>query len=163
MGDASMDRDEAVAIVRRLEEASLSLNDAARIAIEHTQELQLRHRIAELIVALNFDILPQIYDKHPDLRPPPEKPRISSRLRWNKVKLPSSVSEKDIDDILFPLLKRRWQKVALVLSRAGDHFEPLGLSLDIIAARLRELADTDRIEGAGDLRMWRFSEVRLKD
>src|SRR5271169_5402309 len=101
MGDASTDRDEAVAIVLRMEEASLSLNDAARIAIEHTQELQLRHRIAELSVALNFDILPQIYDKHPGLRPPPEKPRISSRLRWTKVKLRPSVSEKDIDDILF--------------------------------------------------------------
>jgi hypothetical protein len=75
-----MDRTEAVAIVRQLKEASLCLNDAVRIAIEHTQEPQLRHQIAELIVALNFDILPQIYDEHPGLRPPPEKPRISSRL-----------------------------------------------------------------------------------
>jgi hypothetical protein len=30
-------------------------------------------------------------------------------------------------------------------------------------ARLRELADNDRIEGVGDLRKWRHSEVRLKD
>jgi hypothetical protein len=25
------------------------------------------------------------------------------------------------------------------------------------------LSDTDRIEGVGDLRLWRWSEVRLKD
>jgi hypothetical protein len=158
-----MDRNEAVAIVRQLEEASLSLNDAVRIAIEHTQEPQLRRQIAELIVALNFHILPQIYEQHPDLRPPPEKPRISSRLSWDKVRLPPEISEKDIDDALFPLLQRHWQKVAMVLSRASDHFEPLGISLEVVAARLRYLADNNRIEGAGDLRKWRFSEVRLKD
>ena len=158
-----MNRNEAVAIVRQLEEASLSLNDAIRIAIEHTQEPQLRRQIAELIVALNFHILPQIYEQHADLRPPPEKPRINSRLSWDKVRLPPEISEKDIDDTLFPLLQRHWQKVAKVLSRASDHFEPLGISLEVVAARLRYLADNDRIEGAGDLRKWRHSEVRLKD
>ena len=71
------------------------------IAIDHTQEPQLRHKIGELIVALHFDILPQIYDKHPDLRPPPEKPRISSMLSWDKVHLPPEVSENDIDTALF--------------------------------------------------------------
>jgi hypothetical protein len=25
------------------------------------------------------------------------------------------------------------------------------------------LSDSDRIEGVGDIRMWRYSEVRLKD
>ena len=34
---------------------------------------------------------------------------------------------------------------------------------EVIAARLRALADSDRIEGIGDLRMWGHSEVRLKD
>ena len=124
-----MNRDEAVAIVRQLKEASLALNDAVRIAIEHTQELKLRHQIGELIVTLNLDILAQIYDEHPDLRPPPEKPRISSRLRWNKVKLPPSVSEKDIDGIIFSELNRHWRKVAMVVGHAFDRCEQLGLPL----------------------------------
>ena len=164
-----MDRKEAVAIVRQLKEASLSLNDAIRIAIDHTQETQLKHQIGELIVALHFDILPQIYDKYPDLRPPPEKPRISSKLRWNKVKLPPSISEKDIDGIIFSELESHWLKVAMVVARAFDRCEKLGLPIprvgrhEIFAARLRELADNDRIESAGDLRKWRHSEVRLKD
>ncbi len=163
-----MERDEAVSIVRQLKEASLSLNDAIRIAIDYTQETQLRHQIGELIIALNFDILPQIYDQYPDLRPPPEKPRISSRLSWNKVKLPPSVSEKDIDDILFSELKRHWLKVAMVVAQAFDRCEERGLPIpregrhEMFGARLRELADNDRIEGAGDLRKWRHSEVRLK-
>ena len=38
-----------------------------------------------------------------------------------------------------------------------------GLSDEEIAARLQVLADSDRIEGIGDLRKWRHSEVRLKD
>ena len=33
----------------------------------------------------------------------------------------------------------------------------------MFGARLRELADNDRIEGVGDLRKWRHSDVRLKD
>jgi hypothetical protein len=164
-----MDRKAAVAIVRQLKEASLSLNDAIRIAIDHTQETQLKHQIGELIVALHFDILPQIYDKYPDLRPPPEKPRISSKLRWNKVKLPPSVSEKDIDDILFSELKPHWLKVAMVLAQAFDRCEERDLPIpregrhEIFGARLRDLADRNQIEGIGDLRKWGWSEVRLKD
>jgi hypothetical protein len=159
-----VDRDDAVSIVRQLEEASLSLNDAVRIAVEP----QFRHQIGEIIVALHFDILPQIYNKYPDLRPPPEKPRISSRLSWKKVKLPPSVSEKDIDGIIFSELKPHWRKVAMVVRQAFDRCEEAGLPLsregrhEIFAARLRHLADNDQIEGAGDLRKWRHSEVRLK-
>jgi hypothetical protein len=33
---------------------------------------------------------------------------------------------------------------------------------EIIAARIVALAEAGRIEGAGDLRMWRHSEVRLR-
>jgi hypothetical protein len=36
------------------------------------------------------------------------------------------------------------------------------LELEVVAARIRALADDDRIDHQGDLRMWRFSEVRLK-
>jgi len=39
----------------------------------------------------------------------------------------------------------------------------LPISDEAIAARLQILADSDRIEGFGDLRKWRHSEVRLKD
>ena len=66
---------------------------------------------------------------------------------------------------LLPLLKSYWQKVALVLVNARDscNLEGHSFSYEILAARLRDLADRNEIEGIGDLRMWRFSEVRLKD
>jgi hypothetical protein len=41
--------------------------------------------------------------------------------------------------------------------------QSLPLSDEIIAARIEKLVESDRLEGNGDLRMWRFSEVRLKD
>jgi hypothetical protein len=37
------------------------------------------------------------------------------------------------------------------------------IDLDVISARIRWLADIGRIEGFGDLRQWRYSEIALKD
>jgi hypothetical protein len=36
-------------------------------------------------------------------------------------------------------------------------------SAAVIGARIQALAEADRIESAGDLRKWRYSEVRLQD
>jgi len=46
------------------------------------------------------------------------------------------------------------------LNRCKKHGLPI--SCDVLAARIQELAETGRLEGAGDLRKWRRSEVRLK-
>jgi hypothetical protein len=94
-----------------------------------------------------------------------EPPVISSTLRWEEVPLPASVSETDLDQIIFAVMTSRLQKTAVVLHRALERCKELGLpvSADILGARLGALAETDRIEGAGDLRKWRYSEVRLND
>jgi hypothetical protein len=94
-----------------------------------------------------------------------EPPVISSTLRWEEVSLPASVSEADLDQIIFAVMTSRLQKTAVVLHRALERCKELGLPInaDILGARLGALAETDRIEGAGDLRKWRYSEVRLKD
>ena len=91
-----------------------------------------------------------------------EPPVISSTLRWQEVSLPPSVSEADLDQIIFAVMTSRLQKTAVVIHRALERCTELGLpiSADILCARLGALADTDRIEGAGDLRKWRYSEVR---
>ena len=165
-----MDRNKAERLVLYLDEAEDALERAKRAVSGFAKEERLRFGrvLDELIAALQSDVWKPIYDEYPDLAPEYESlepPTIASELRWEEVQLPSDLAEKDIDDILFSLLKSRWQKVALVVAKAVDCRNLLGLAIsdEIFAARLRDLADNDRIEGMGDLRMWRFSEVRLKD
>ena len=60
----------------------------------------------------------------------------------------------------------RLQKTAMVIFKILEQCEQLGrlpIDADIVGARLAALADSDRIESAGDQRKWRYSEVRLKD
>ncbi|XSC44306.1 hypothetical protein ACF1BQ_043035 [Bradyrhizobium sp. RDT10] len=75
------------------------------------------------------------------------------------------MTEADLDGILFSLLKPGWQKTAMVVILAAKRCQELALQIgdEEIAARLQVLSDSDRIEGIGDLRKWRHSEVRLKE
>ena len=75
------------------------------------------------------------------------------------------MTEADLDGIIFSLLKPLWQKTAMVVIPAVRRCQERGLPIgdEAIAARLQVLVDSDRIEGIGDLRKWRHSEVRLKD
>jgi hypothetical protein len=59
----------------------------------------------------------------------------------------------------------RLQKAAMVIFKTLEQCEQLKLPIDadIVGARLAALVESDRIVGAGDLRKWRYSEVRLKD
>ncbi len=90
--------------------------------------------------------------------------RICSTLRWGDVSLPLSVTEADLDALIFSELAERLLKVARVVSRVFDTLKArsIDLSHEVIAARVRELAETGRIESVGNLTMWRHSEVRLK-
>jgi hypothetical protein len=52
-----------------------------------------------------------------------------------------------------------------VIGTAVTHCEEQGVPIDakIFGARIEALAESGRIEGFGDLRLWRHSEVKLKD
>jgi hypothetical protein len=122
----------------------------------------------EAIALLNSDVWKPIYDEYPDLAPEYESfepPTIDSELSWDEVRLEPHLTAKDVDDILFPLLGSDWRKVLRVLFDARDscNIQGQSFSYEILAARLRWLSDNDKIEGIGDLRKWRHSEVRLKD
>ncbi len=62
-------------------------------------------------------------------------------------------------------MRPHWRKVAMVVGQALDRCKEIGIPIsdEVLAARLQVLAEAGRIEDIGDLRMWRFSEVRLKD
>ena len=91
----------------------------------------------------------------------------AASLTWDQVRLPPSVTEADLDGIIFSLLQPQMAK-----DRDGGHSSqrsaarslPCRSAMKTIAARLQVLSDSDRIEGIGDLRYWRHSEARfLKD
>jgi Protein of unknown function len=98
----------------------------------------------------------------PDEESPEE--RICSTLRWCDVSLPQSVTTADLDALILAELVQSYRKVARIVGRVHQSFEARStpLKMDVIAARVRELAETGRIEGVGNLTMWRHSEVRLK-
>ncbi|WP_050424951.1 hypothetical protein [Bradyrhizobium tropiciagri] len=143
----------------------------ARMAVAglaKAERVKFDNLLHEVVSDLQDKVLLQIWEQYPDLIPPENDrtpPEICSELTWNDVNLPSSVGEGQLDEIILSLLRSQWQKVAVLLTNAGKRCEQLGLPIshEVIAARLRLLSDSDRIEGVGDLRIWGGSEVRLKD
>ena len=92
-----------------------------------------------------------------------DEDHVSSTLRWKDIVLPASVTESDVDKLIFATLKENWRKMALIV---GNVFQAcktrsIPLSDEVIAARIQELAEAGRIESQGNLTKWRYSEVRL--
>jgi hypothetical protein len=165
-----MNREQAIRIQKHCLDADVALNHASMAIADLGKEerLALDELLREVVDTLHLDLLAQVYDQYPDLEPPPrdaEIPTISSSLTWDQVRLPPSVTEADLDGIIFSLLKPLWQKTAKVVVLVAGRCQELALPIgyEEIAARLQVLSDSDRIEGIGDLRKWRHSEVRLKN
>jgi hypothetical protein len=162
-----MNREQAVEIHRNLLRAVNAMRRAERLisSLDQEDRAALAKPFGNTTFALHFELLREIYRRFPDLQPPSKGFRfVDSKLTWKQVQLPPSVTETDIDAIIFSAMKPAFQKVAMVIVRSLKRCEELALPVrdEVIAARLRLLADSGRIEGAGDLRKWRFSEVRLK-
>jgi hypothetical protein len=149
-----MNREQAVRIHEHILDAYAALDDA-RMAIAglgKEERLRLDGSLWEVVADVQEKLLAPIYDQFPDIEPPlleEQVATISSELRWDQVRLPPSVTESDLDGIIFPLLKPLWQKTAMVVILALKRCEALGVPIgdEAIAARLRK---------------WFHSEVRLK-
>jgi len=100
-----MKREEAVRIQQHLLEADVAL-DRARIAfagLGKEERLRLDGSLREVVAALRQELLAPIHERYPDLEPPArdeEIPTISSRVTWDQVRLPTSVTEADLDGII---------------------------------------------------------------
>ena len=158
----------AAEIHKHLLEAAEALRRAEcagqRLPTKHAREVFMEP-LSRVTTPLHFELLRTLYDEHPELRPPPrDPPSIDSTLRWEDVSLPDSISEEDIDAAIFTKLTPRLQKMAKVISDICERckVQAKPVNDEIIAARIIALAEAGRIEGAGDLRMWRHSEVRLR-
>ena len=96
-------------------------------------------------------------------KPQIDDDRVCSTLTWKDVVLPLSVSETDLDALIFAETEKRWLKVARIVGNVFRTIEArcVRLPMDIIAARIVKLAEVGRLESQGNLTMWRHSEVRL--
>ena len=97
-------------------------------------------------------------------KPKIDDDRVCSTLTWKDVVLPSSISEADLDALIFAETDKCWFKVARIVGRVFQTPETrcIRLPMDIIAARIAKLVEVGRLESQGNLTMWRHSEVRLK-
>ena len=92
-----------------------------------------------------------------------EEPHISSTLQWQDVSLPPGITEADLDAAILSVVDQNWRKTAFIISKVTQAFEEHGVPLnyEIVGARVLELGTRGTIDSAGNLSMWRHSEVRL--
>jgi hypothetical protein len=165
-----MDREQATEILKHILEAFDSIDRAGEIilGIDGEDRVALSDPVREIVSVLHFGLLPAVYFRYPDLRPPGgERPIISTFHRWEDLALPESVSEADLDSIILSFASSLWQKTAMVIVRAHKRCEELALPIDtidteVLGLRILALAETDRLDSQGDVRKWRHSEIRLK-
>jgi Protein of unknown function len=163
-----MDKAQATEIQGHLLAAGDAIDKASAVIVELDTEdrAMFAGPLGKLVSCLHYEMLALIYARHPELRPfEDEEAVINSDLRWEDVTLPASASETELDAIIFSVLTSRLQKTAMVIAKAMKHCDKraLPVSAEIVGARIRALAESYRIESAGDLRKWRYSEVRLND
>jgi hypothetical protein len=161
-----MDEDQAAEIHEHLLEAAFAIDEAraAIFTLGKDDQEELAASVEAVEITLHSKLLRTIYSGFPDLREFDEFPEISSALRWDQVRLPPSTSEADVDAVILSVMTPRLQKMALVIGHAVTRCKELAwpISGEALAARVRMLAEAGPLEGEGDLRRWRHSEVRLK-
>jgi hypothetical protein len=70
-----------------------------------------------------------------------------------------------IDEAILSVTQPHWRKIAMIIGKAAV-VEGVGVTDDdegheIIAARIEALVDEGRLVAQGNLKKWRYSEVRL--
>jgi hypothetical protein len=163
-----MDREQAAEIHRHLLSAAKAINRARNLTLDLSEEdrAAFAEPLGDVAQTLQYELLQKmIYRQFSDLRPPSKEiPRINSKLTWDQVNLPPTITVMDFDRVILSLLSQYRRKTAATIGRVSEHYRSLGIDLDpaIAAARLMVMVDSGLVEVAGDLRMWRFSEVWLR-
>ncbi len=160
-----MDRNQAAVVHKHLLEAAAALDRTtqAMFKLDKAERQTWADMLFDAHDALHFGLLRALYAEHPELRPADGVPEVSSTLRWEDVVLPERISAEDIDAAIAEALALDWQKTAMVIARALPRCQELAtaISTDILGARIVVLVEAGRIDGVGDPRKWRHSEVRL--
>jgi hypothetical protein len=79
----------------------------------------------------------------------------------------STASDEDLDALILSHAGEHWRKVAMVIARVLEEFERAGTSTSEdqyrIADRIEALVEAGKLQAAGNVALWRHSEVRLPD
>lgn len=72
----------------------------------------------------------------------------------------------ELDQIILSFCSEHWQKVARIVAKTYEVLEERGIAIvgdtaDKVDERLAALVRSDRLEAEGNIRRWRYSEVRL--
>jgi hypothetical protein len=72
----------------------------------------------------------------------------------------------DLDQLLLSFCTGRWLKVARIIGETLEALEQRGVQMDgsvadQIDARMAALVGSGRLEAQGNIKRWRYSEVRL--
>ena len=72
------------------------------------------------------------------------------------------IPPKDMDKLLLSFCDTQWRKVARIIGNSMLTLDDRGIrfSVKAIDARMAALVRNKRLEAAGNIRKWRFSEVR---
>jgi hypothetical protein len=164
-----MNREQAVEIERNLKRAANAIRRAEILIWDLDQEDEDRARLSEplgkAIIALSIGLRGAIHRRFPELRPPSKGSRfVDSKLTWKQIQLRPPLTEAEFDGVIFATLHPQWRKVAAIVTRVVNKYEHThpAVTCEMVAVRLRALSEADLIQSQGDLRKWRFSEVRLK-
>lgn len=162
-----MDLVQAANIAKHLHDATDAIDRASAIIsiLEQPDRAALVEPLGDIVTALHFELLPAVYKRYPVLRPlSDEGPIIDSILQWENVELPEAVPQAELDQLIFSALNPNWQKTARVLGNLVIRCKALAwpIEAEMLAARIQALAEAGTIESAGDVRAWRYSEVRLR-
>jgi hypothetical protein len=159
-----MDRMQAAEIFEHLFDAARELDEARAVASAFAAQDESAASLEDFIVKLNSELIEALFGRFPGLMSFEEFPAISSTLTWDQVTLPESVSEADIDQMIFSMLRSHWQKTAMIIGRSLElcRERSLPITAEVFGARIQALADSDSIEVRGDPRKWGHSEVRLE-
>jgi hypothetical protein len=168
MGIGVMDEMQAAELHGHLVDAIQAIERAGGLisSLDEGDQSALIISIDKIKSAIHFELLHEaVYARYPDLRPEfDERSFLDTVRRWKDIILPESVSDADIDAVIFSALSTRWLKTAKIIGDALTECRRLQLpvSAEMLGARIQALDEAHRLDSQGDLRKWRFSEVRLK-
>ena len=70
--------------------------------------------------------------------------------------------DAEIDEAIFASILPRWQKVAMIIAKASQILGVDGEeNYKLIARRIELLVRKGKLDSQGDVKNWRFSEIRL--